>query len=79
LETILPTISEWAAGTLNGSILDTVFFPEMEFYKNNTKFQRKRGGHCPLGPPLNLPMHAFQLQGPVVRSLFSAIKPEVKF
>ena len=24
-----------------------------EFYKNNTKFQRKRGGYGPLCPPLN--------------------------
>ena len=27
----------------------------LEFYKDNTKFQTKRGGHGPLGPPLNPP------------------------
>ena len=27
-----------------------------EFYKNNTKFQRKSGGHGPLGQPLNPPL-----------------------
>ena len=57
LETIVGCISAGAAGTLNGSILDTFYFSEMGFYKNNTKFQRKRGGRCPLGPSLNLPMH----------------------
>ena len=27
-----------------------------EFYKNNTKLQRKTGGHGPLGQPLNPPL-----------------------
>lgn len=43
---------------MGGSILDTYYFSAMEFYKNNTKFLRKRGGRGPLGPPLNLPMYA---------------------
>ena len=43
---------------MGGSILDTYYFSVMEFYKNNTKFQRKRGGRGPLGPPLNPPMYA---------------------
>ena len=43
---------------IGGSILDTYYFSVMEFYKNNTKFQRKRGGRGPLSPPLNPPMYA---------------------
>lgn len=38
------------AGTLNSSILNTFYFSETEFYKNNTNFQRKRSGRGPLGP-----------------------------
>ena len=37
-------------GTLNSSILNTFYFSETEFYKNNTNFQRKRSGRGPLGP-----------------------------
>ena len=35
-----------------------VFFSrdEAEFYKNNTKFQRKRSGQGLIGPPLKPPM-----------------------
>ena len=39
------------AGSLNSSILNTFYFSETEFYKNNTNFQRKRVGRGPLGPP----------------------------
>ena len=49
-------IQEGAAGTLNSCILDTFYFSETEFYKNNTKFRKKRGGRGPLGPLLNPPM-----------------------
>ena len=48
-------IQKGVAGTLNSSILDTFYFSETEFYKNNTKSQRERGGHSPLGPPQNPP------------------------
>jgi len=34
------------AGTLNSSILVTLYLSETEFYKNNTKFKRKRGGRA---------------------------------
>ena len=51
-------ILKWVAWIINSSILDTYYFSVMEFYKNNTKFQRKRGGRGPLGPPLNPPMYA---------------------
>ena len=49
-------IRKGVAGTLNNSILDPFYCSETEFYKNNTKVQRKRGGRGPLGPPLNLPI-----------------------
>ena len=32
-------------------------FSETEFYKNDTKFQRNRGVHGPLGPPQNPPIN----------------------
>ena len=41
---------------MGGSILDTYYFSVMEFYKNNTKFQRKRSGQGLIGPPLKPPM-----------------------
>ena len=49
-------IQKGVAGTLYSSILDTFYFSETEFYTNNTKFQRKKGGRGPLGPPLNPPV-----------------------
>ena len=49
-------IQKGVSQTLNSSILDTFYFFEIKFYKNNTKFQRKRGGRVPLGPPLNPPI-----------------------
>ena len=36
--------------------LTVLFFSEAEFYKNNTKFQRKRSGQGLIGPPLKPPM-----------------------
>ena len=46
-------------GTLNMQLysVDTFYFSEREFYKNDTKFQRNRGVHGPLGPPLNPPIN----------------------
>ena len=43
------------------AILNTFHVFETKFYKNNTKFQWKRGGRGPLGPgaPLNQPMTCF--------------------
>ena len=35
------------AGTLNSSILNTFYFSETEFYKNNTNFQGKRVAAAP--------------------------------
>ena len=49
-------IQKGVAGTLNISILDIFYFSKTEFYKNNSKGQRKRGDHSPLGPALNLPI-----------------------
>ena len=49
-------IQKGVAGTLNSSILGSFYCSEMEFYKNNTEVQRKRGGGDLLSPPLNLPM-----------------------
>ena len=49
-------IQKGVAGTLHSSILDSFYFSEMEFCKNNTEVQRKRSGRGPLGPPLNPPM-----------------------
>ena len=49
-------IRKGVAGTLNNSILDSLNFSEMEFYKNNTEVQRKRGDCSPLSPLLNLPL-----------------------
>ena len=50
-------VQKGIAGTLNNSILDPFFyFSATEFYKDNTKFQRRRGGRGSLGPPLNQPM-----------------------
>ena len=43
-------------GHLTVLILDTFYFSEAEFYKNNTKFQRKRSGQGLIGPPLKPPM-----------------------
>ena len=51
-------IQKWVAWIINSSILDTFYFSEVEFYKSNTKFQRKRGRRGPLGPSLNRPMYA---------------------
>ena len=42
---------------LENSGVDTFYFSETEFYKNDTKFQRNMGVHGPLGPPLNLPIN----------------------
>ena len=44
-------IRKGVAGTLAQLCRYFLFF--WEFYKNNTKFQRKKGGWAPLGPPLN--------------------------
>ena len=49
----IQNIQKGVARSLNSSILDTFYFSEAEFYKNNTKFQRKRSGQ---GPPLKPPM-----------------------
>ena len=45
------------AGTLNSSILNTFYFSETEFYKNNTNFQGKRGSRGPLDPPAPTSAH----------------------
>ena len=45
-------IQKGMAGILD---IDT-FLCFRAFYKNNTKFQRKRGGRGPLGQPLNQPL-----------------------
>lgn len=42
------------AGTF-ASYIDAFYFSDNSI-KNNTKFQRKRGGRGPLYPPLNLPL-----------------------
>ena len=49
-------IQKGVGGTLNSSILDTFYFSKPEFYTNNTKFERERGGRAPLDPTLNPPM-----------------------
>ena len=48
-------IQKGVAGTRNSSILDNFCFSEIEFYKNNTQFQRKRGGCGPHSSLLNPP------------------------
>ena len=52
------SLPKWQAVkmTFFAPCLDTFDFSETEFYKNNAKFQRKRGACSPLSPPLNLPM-----------------------
>ena len=52
----IQNIQKGVARSLNSSILDTFYFSEAEFYKNNTKFQRKRSGQGLIGPPLKPPM-----------------------
>lgn len=52
----IQNIQKGVARSLNSSILDTFYFPETEFYKNNTKSQRKRSGQGLIGPPLKPPM-----------------------
>ena len=32
------------------------YFSDVEFFKNNTKGQKKRGGRSPFCPPLNRPI-----------------------
>ena len=52
----IQNIQKGVARSLNSSILDTFYFSEAEFYKNNTKFQRKRSGQGLIGPLLKPPM-----------------------
>ena len=54
-------------GGRNTCQLCRYFFFFWEIYKNNTKFQRKRGGCGPLGPPLNPPLIVI-VQGHVLGS-----------
>ena len=49
------------AGTLNSSILNTFYFSETEFSKNNTNFQRKRSDRGPLYPPASKSAHVMFL------------------
>lgn len=52
----IQNIQKGVARSLNSSILDTFYFSEAEFYKHNTKFQRKRSGQGLIGPLLKPPM-----------------------
>ena len=52
----IQNIQKGVARSLNSSILDTFYFSEAEFYKNNTKFQGKRSGQGLIGPSLKPPM-----------------------